>query len=172
MLQILEMRVLRPLCKIRSIYTRSWCARLRKKNYKSSPPDSLCQTLRQYTQWERIKSEIKTRTTWERGRWRRENCLSPAPARFSHFLLLNDFPPLSRSLEQARGAVNHLPKKFLQVAQIFTKQQKRNETHMMQQHRPYQHMKVPRYSFSGSIPNKHLEKLPPQLHQIKDENLS
>ena len=23
------------------------------------------------------------RTTWERGRWR---CLSPAPARFSHFL--------------------------------------------------------------------------------------
>ena len=141
---------------------------------------SLCQALRQYTQWERIKSEIKTRTTWERGRWRREKwereapppCLSPAPARFSHFLLLNDFPPLSRSLEQARGAVNHLPKKFLQVAQIFTKQQKRNEAHMMQQHRPYWHMKVPRYSFSGSIPNKHLEKLPPQLHQIKDENLS
>ena len=28
-------------------------------------------------------------------------CLSPAPARFSHFLLLNDFPPPSRSLEQA-----------------------------------------------------------------------
>ena len=27
--------------------------------------------------------------------------LSPAPARFSHFLLLNDFPPPSRSLEQA-----------------------------------------------------------------------
>ena len=31
------------------------------------------------------------------GRW----CLSPAPARFSHFLSLNDFPPASRSLEQA-----------------------------------------------------------------------
>ena len=33
-----------------------------------------------------------------------------------------------------RGAVNHLPKKFLQVAQIFTKQSKRNEGHTMQQH--------------------------------------
>ena len=32
-------------------------------------------------------------------------------------------------------AVNHLPKKFLQVAQIFTKQSKRNEGHTMQQHR-------------------------------------
>ena len=39
--------------------------------------------------------------TWERGRWRREKCLSPAPARFSHFFLLNDSSPLSRSLEQA-----------------------------------------------------------------------
>ena len=29
--------------------------------------------------------------------------LSPAPARFSHFFLLNDFSPLSRSLEQAKG---------------------------------------------------------------------
>ena len=29
-------------------------------------------------------------------------CLSPAHARFSHFLLLNDFPPPSRSLEQAK----------------------------------------------------------------------
>ena len=29
------------------------------------------------------------------------------------------------------GAVNHLPKKFLQVAQIFTKQFKRNEGHTM-----------------------------------------
>ena len=28
-------------------------------------------------------------------------CLSPTPARFSHFFLLNDFSPLSRSLEQA-----------------------------------------------------------------------
>ena len=40
------------------------------------------------------QSENKTRATWERG-------LSPAPARFSHFFLLNDFSPLSRSLEQA-----------------------------------------------------------------------
>ena len=35
------------------------------------------------------------------------------------------------------GAVNHLPKKFLQVAQIFTKQSNRNEGHKMQQNRPY-----------------------------------
>ena len=48
------------------------------------------------------QSENKTRATWERGRWRREKCLSPAPACFSHFFLLNDFSPLSRSLEQAR----------------------------------------------------------------------
>ena len=57
------------------------------------------------------------------------------------------------------GGVNHLPKKFLQVAQIFTKQSKRNEGHTMQQHRPYWHMKVPRYSFSGSIPAKFEHKL-------------
>ena len=57
------------------------------------------------------------------------------------------------------GAVNHSPKKFLQIAQIFTKQSKRNEGHTMQQHRPYWHMKVPRYSFSGSIPAKFEHKL-------------
>ena len=74
------------------------------------------------------------------------------------------------------GAVNYLPKKFLQVDQIFTNQSNRNEGHTMQQHRSYEHMKVARYSFSGSIPvkfflsidydtiNKHLEKLPPQLY--------
>ena len=52
------------------------------------------------------------------------------------------------------GAVNYLRKKFSQVAQIFTKQYKRNEGHTMQQRRPYWHMKVARYcnSFSGSIP--------------------
>ena len=42
--------------------------------------------------------------TWERGRWRREKSL-PSPARFSHFFLLNNFPPLSRSLEQATPTV-------------------------------------------------------------------
>ena len=57
------------------------------------------------------------------------------------------------------GAVNHLPKKFLQVAQIFTKQSKRNEGHTMQQHRPYWKMKMPGYSFSGSIPAKFEHKL-------------
>ena len=35
-------------------------------------------------------------------------CLSPAPAHFLHFLLLNDFPPPSRSLEQARVAVTKM----------------------------------------------------------------
>ena len=49
------------------------------------------------------------------------------------------------------GAVNHLPKKLLQVAQIFIKQSTRNKGHTMQQHRPYWHTKVPQYSFSGSI---------------------
>ena len=57
------------------------------------------------------------------------------------------------------GAVNHLPKKFLQGSQIFTKQSKRNECYTMQQHRPYWHMKVARYSFSGSIPAKFEHKL-------------
>ena len=55
------------------------------------------------------QSENKTCTTWERGRWRREKCLSPAPARFSHFLVLNDFPPPSRSLEQATQPPNCAP---------------------------------------------------------------
>ena len=30
------------------------------------------------------KAKIR-RATWERGRWRRKKCLSPAHARFSHF---------------------------------------------------------------------------------------
>ena len=63
------------------------------------------------------------------------------------------------------GVVNHLPKKFIQVAQIFTKQSKRNEGHTMQQHRPSWHMKVPRYSFSGSI-------IATTVVLDKDENLS
>ena len=81
-----------------------------------------------------------------------------------------------------QGAVNNLPKKFLQVAQIFTNQTKRNEGHTMQQHRPYWHMKVPRYSFSGSIPAKFEHKLRRHKQSFgkiattvvldKDENLS
>ena len=80
------------------------------------------------------------------------------------------------------GAVNHLPKKFLQAAQIFTQQSKRNEGHTMQQHRPYWHMKVARYSFSGSIPTKFEHKLrhhkqtfgntATKVVSDKDENLS
>ena len=57
------------------------------------------------------------------------------------------------------GSVDHLPKKFLQVAQIFTKQSKKNEGYTMQQHRSYWYMKVARYSFSGSIPTKFEHKL-------------
>ena len=49
------------------------------------------------------------------------------------------------------GAVDHLPKKFLQVAQIFKKRSKRNEGYTMQQHRSC--------SFSGSIPTKFEHKL-------------
>ena len=61
----------------------------------------------QIVQWQRIKtSKAKIR----RARLGRgdggggKNGLSTALARFSHFLLLNenDFPPPSRSLEQAR----------------------------------------------------------------------
>ena len=52
----------------------------------------------QIVQWERIKtSKEKIRRarlgkdlTWRREKW---ESLSPVPARFSHFLLLNDFPP-------------------------------------------------------------------------------
>ena len=57
------------------------------------------------------QSEIKTRATWEMGRWRRgkwerEPCLPPALARFSHFFLhlLTDWTTFHHylgSLEQA-----------------------------------------------------------------------
>ena len=40
------------------------------------------------------------------------------------------------------GGVNYLPKNFSQVAQIFTKQSKRNEACTMQQHRPTYEVKV------------------------------
>ena len=66
------------------------------------------------------------------------------------------------------GAVNHLPKKITQVAQIFTKESKRNESHIATTQAV-----LARYGFSGSIRslsinyvaiNKHLEKLRPQLY--------
>ena len=72
-----------------------------------------------------------------------------------------------------RGAVNHLPKKFLQVAQIFTKQSKRNEGHTMQQHRTgiwkclntvFQGQYLLSLNINYVAINKHLEKLPPQLY--------
>ena len=58
------------------------------------------------------------------------------------------------------GTVNRLHAQS-HVAQIFTKQssRKRNEGHTRQQHRAYLHMKVARYSFSGSIPSKFERKL-------------
>ena len=37
-----------------------------------------------------------------------------------------------RAVFLPRGAVNHLPKKFSQIAKFFTKQSKRNEGHTMQ----------------------------------------
>ena len=46
------------------------------------------------------------------------------------------------------GGKPFAPQKILQVAQIFTRQSKRNESETMQQHRPYWHMKVARYNFS------------------------
>ena len=49
--------------------------------------------------------------------------------------------------------------KILASCPNFTKQSKRKEGHTMQQHRPYWHMKVARYSFSGSIPTKFEHKL-------------
>ena len=63
-------------------------------------------------------------------------------------ILIKDKKLFCRSPKRARGhrrtgnflsggAVNHLPKKFLQVAQIFTKQSNTNEGHTMQQHRSY-----------------------------------
>ena len=67
-------------------------------------------------------------------------------------------------------------------AQMFTKQSKTNEGHTMQQHRPHWHMKVPRHSFSGSIPAKFEHKLCRHKQTFgkiattvvldKDENLS
>ena len=45
----------------------------------------------------------------------------------SKTLSQNLFKPQAYGLFFARGVVNHLPKKFLQVAQIFTKQSNRNE---------------------------------------------
>ena len=71
-------------------------------------------------------------------------------------------------------AVTHSPKKFLQIAQIFKKQSKRNEGHTLQQHRPYWHMKVPRYSLSIDYVaiNKHLQKIATIVVLDKDENFS
>ena len=56
----------------------------------------------QILQWEHIKtSKAKTRRA-RLGKGRGGGVKNGrAPARFSHFLLLNDFPPTSRSLEQA-----------------------------------------------------------------------
>ena len=81
-----------------------------------------------------------------------------------------------------QGGGKPFAQKFLQVAQIFTKQSKRDEGHTKQQHRPYWHMKVARYSFSGSIPAKFEHKLRRHKQSFgkiattvvldKDENLS
>ena len=71
------------------------------------------------------------------------------------------------------GAVNHLPKKFLQFAQIFTKQSNRNEGRCNNIgrtgiwkwfHTVFQGQYLPSLSINYVAINKHLEKLPPQLY--------
>ena len=53
-------------------------------------------------------SENTTRTTGKGG----GGGGTPAPARVLHFFLLNDFPPLSRSLEEARmRSITHAAQK-------------------------------------------------------------
>ena len=48
---------------------------------------------------------------------------------------------------QGGGAVNHLPKKFSEVAQMFTKRtvEKKQGPYYAKRHWPYWHMKVVRY---------------------------
>ena len=55
------------------------------------------------------------------------------------------------------GAVIHLPKNSCKLPKLL--QNSRKETRAMQQHRPYWHMKVARYSFSELIPAKFEHKL-------------
>ena len=82
-------------------------------------------------------------------------------------ILGTSLPPIKRE-DSHRRTGNFLPEAAVNrlhaqshVAQIFTKQSstKRNEGHTRQQHRAYLHMKVARYSFSGSIPSKFERKL-------------
>ena len=71
------------------------------------------------------------------------------------------------------GAVNHLPKKFLQVAQIFTKRSNRNEGRCNKigrtgiwkwLHTVFHGQYLPSLSINYVATNKHLEKLPPQVY--------
>ena len=73
-------------------------------------------------------------------------------------------------------AVNYLPKTFLLVAQSFTKQSKRNEGRCNNIGRTgiwkwldtvFQGQYLPSLSINYVAINKHLEKLPPQLYEIK-----
>ena len=58
------------------------------------------------------------------------------------------------------GAVNHLPKKILASCPNFYKTvEKKRGPYDSATYRPYWHMKVARYSFSGSIPAKFEHKL-------------
>ena len=58
-----------------------------------------------------------------------------------------------------QGGGKPFAQKILASCPNFYKTVEKNEGHTMQQHRPYWHMKVPRYSFSGSIPAKFEHKL-------------
>ena len=56
------------------------------------------------------------------------------------------------------GGVNYLPQEVSPVAQIFTKQSKRNEGHTMQQHRPTYGVKIFLYMNLSYELIKHLKK--------------
>ena len=70
---------------------------------------SLCQALRQYSgTYQDEECENKTRETWERGRRRHPVSSQPPGVFLNSFytrFLLNDFSPLSWSLEQAKWGV-------------------------------------------------------------------
>ena len=98
------------------------------------------------------------------------------PALFSCSRFLNSADP---TIHRRTGyflpgrAVNHLPKKFLQVAQIFTKQSNRNESRCNKidrtgiwkwLHTVFQGQYLPSLSINYVAINKHLEKLPPQVY--------
>ena len=93
MIQIFHLFCLRLLFCRAGAHVHTVCENQRAVLFPCSVCLSLCQALRLsiVRTYENKQSENKTDATWERA----------ATASFSHFFLLNDFSPLSRSLEQA-----------------------------------------------------------------------